>query len=245
MSLMQSGSDSHSEQPTSIRMSRVLPATFVILGLLGSAFVLGRNSVASLAAPTEAVGLAITVGLDTAFGTATAGKPESAMLGICATFKANGAYASADDQAWLNARPRCLGTALGATTAAPVGLAITVGLNTAFSTATAGKPESAMLGICATFKANVAYASAGDQAWLNARPRCQGTVPGYTAATAVTACPTPAGDANAMGAAFSAATAGKSEAGIRAICAQFTTVCTTATDNVNVAWVAARPRCAR
>lgn len=52
---MESGSDSHSEQPTSIRMSRVLPATFVILGLLGSAFMLGRNSVAASASPVEAV----------------------------------------------------------------------------------------------------------------------------------------------------------------------------------------------
>jgi len=44
MSLMESGSDNQSEQQSSTRMSRVV-AGLVVLGLVGSAFLLGRGSV--------------------------------------------------------------------------------------------------------------------------------------------------------------------------------------------------------
>jgi len=44
MSLMESGSDNQSEQQSSTRMSRVV-AVLVVLGLVGSAFLLGRGSV--------------------------------------------------------------------------------------------------------------------------------------------------------------------------------------------------------
>ncbi len=111
MALMESGSDNQSEQPSNIRMSRVVPAALVLLGLVGTAFMLGRGSVTSLAAPTEAVGL--TIGspgipdIGDQFSKSTVGKKESEMVGICNEFKALPLYQNLADQAWLACRPRC------------------------------------------------------------------------------------------------------------------------------------------
>jgi hypothetical protein len=115
MALMESGSDNQSEQPSNIRMSRVVPAVLVLLGLVGTAFMLGRGSVTSLAAPTEAVRLPIGpsfvgvdgLGIGDSFSLATRGKKEAEMLGICAAFKANANYQNLADQVWLACRPRC------------------------------------------------------------------------------------------------------------------------------------------
>jgi len=233
MSLMESGSDNQSEQQSSTRMSRVV-AVLVVLGLVGSAFLLGRGSVTAsvsqsvqLATPVCAAGAA-TANLQAQLDAAIALNPTGAWA-ICTLFK--NTCTNAADQALLLQAPHCR---LQPTCAAG---AATANLEAQFKAAIAAQPNM-VKHICDTFKAACTHAT--DAAWLLARPRCNGMTPCNGGATPVCEVSGASIATPDLGEQFSCATQGKPETQMATICATFKAHCLQASD---AAWLNGRPRC--
>jgi len=236
MALMESGSDNQSEQQSSTRMSRVV-AVLVVLGLVGSAFLLGRSSVtASISQSVQlftpnpsCVPPAATVNLENELSAAITAAPAQA-LATCSAYRAK--CTNPFDVNKINANPYCKlnPTCIATTTQAD--------LETQFKAAIAAQPTMTKH-ICDTFKA-ACILQAPLLAWVTARPRCNGMSPCHGGASPVCE-PSTAGMATPdLGEQFSCATQGRPESAMMGICAIFQAKCTQPQD---AAWIRNRPRC--
>lgn len=219
-------------------MSRVV-AVLVVLGLVGSAFLLGRGSVtASVSQSVQMTSVCtplpggLQADLNTKLAAAISTGGITAAWTVCNTFFTDCTAAAARTQ--LKTNPICGGATGGQTCVAVP----TANLLAQFKQAISLQP-SMTKHICATFKA--ACLDPTDAALLTALPRCNdmspchngGVDPVCEAATATI--PTPD-----LGEQFSCATAGKPEAVMETICLHFQSKCKQPLDQN---WLKNRPRC--
>lgn len=240
MALMESGSDNQSEQQSSTRMSRVV-AVLVVLGLVGSAFLLGRGSVtASVSQSVQLVpicGAGIAANLEAALRAAVALSP-AAVWNECNSYR--GACTTVAEKAVIDANPFC-GPAVTQNCAAAGNALGTSTLLKQFKEAIRLQPTLTKH-ICGTWKA--ACLQKDDASLLAALPRCNdksfchgGDKPVCEPAAIPPARGIPTPD---LGEQFSCATAGKPETAMAGICTLFKQNCQQADDMI---WLQNRPRC--